>query len=50
MDLLYAISPESLNEVEEGLGNASVSKVVYKDGKYKVQSVNDMSYVEKGKK
>ncbi|MGN4422370.1 histidine phosphatase family protein [Bacillus cereus group sp. MYBK30-1] len=50
MGLLYTISPESLNEVEEGLGNASVSKVVYKDGKYKVQSVNDMSYVEKGKK
>ncbi|HHT7010053.1 histidine phosphatase family protein [Bacillus paranthracis] len=50
MDLLYSISPESLNEVEEGLGNASVSKVVYKDGKYKVESVNDMSYVEKGKK
>ncbi|HFU7056450.1 MULTISPECIES: histidine phosphatase family protein [Bacillus cereus group] len=50
MGLLYSISPESLNEVEEGLGNASVSKVVYKDGKYKVQSVNDMSYVEKGKK
>ncbi|MEK4579090.1 histidine phosphatase family protein [Bacillus sp. FSL R12-0074] len=50
MDLLYSISPESLNEVEEGLGNASVSKVVYKDGKYKVHSVNDMSYVEKGKK
>lgn len=50
MDLLYSISPESLNEVEEGLENASVSKVVYKDGKYKVHSVNDMSYVEKGKK
>ncbi|HDR4559763.1 histidine phosphatase family protein [Bacillus cereus] len=50
MSLLYTINPESLNEVEEGLGNASVSKVVYKDGKYKVESVNDMSYVEKGKK
>lgn len=50
MSLLYTISPESLDEVEEGLNNASVSKVVYKDGKYTVQSVNDMSYVEKGKK
>ena len=31
------------------LGNASVSKVVYKDGKFTVESVGDMSYVEKGK-
>lgn len=31
------------------LGNASVSKVVYKDGKFIVESVGDMSYVEKGK-
>ncbi|MBP2099535.1 histidine phosphatase family protein [Enterococcus rivorum] len=31
-----------------GLKNASISKVTYKDGKYKVESVNDMSYVEKG--
>ncbi|MEI5992881.1 histidine phosphatase family protein [Candidatus Enterococcus mansonii] len=32
-----------------GLKNASVSKVTYKDGKYTVDSVNDLSYVEKGK-
>ncbi|MCA5013364.1 MULTISPECIES: histidine phosphatase family protein [unclassified Enterococcus] len=31
-----------------GLKNASVSKVTYKDGKYTVDSVNDLSYVEKG--
>ena len=31
-----------------GLSNASISKVTYKDGKYTVDSVNDMSYVEKG--
>ncbi|KXY32495.1 phosphoglycerate mutase [Bacillus cereus] len=50
MALLYTISPESLNNLDGGLANASVSKVTYKDGKYKVESVNDMSYVEKGKK
>ncbi|OTN86324.1 hypothetical protein A5819_003158 [Enterococcus sp. 7E2_DIV0204] len=32
-----------------GLKNASVSKVTYKDGKYMIDSVNDLSYVEKGK-
>ncbi|MGX7150452.1 histidine phosphatase family protein [Enterococcus ureasiticus] len=32
-----------------GLKNASVSKVTYKDGKYTIDSVNDLSYVEKGK-
>ncbi|MDH5161405.1 histidine phosphatase family protein [Heyndrickxia oleronia] len=30
------------------LENASVTKVEYKDGKYTVKSVNDMSYVKKG--
>ncbi|MFK4568535.1 histidine phosphatase family protein [Enterococcus sp. UD-01] len=33
-----------------GLKNASISKVTYKDGKYTVDSVNDLSYVEKGQK
>ena len=28
--------------------NASISKVIYKDGIFKVESVNDMSYCEKG--
>ncbi|MGK0551514.1 histidine phosphatase family protein [Enterococcus faecalis] len=32
-----------------GLKNASVSKVTYKDGHYQMESVNDLSYVEKGK-
>lgn len=32
-----------------GLENASVTKVIYKDGKYTVETVGDMSYVEKGK-
>lgn len=33
-----------------GLKNASVCKIIYKDGKFTVESVNDMSYVEKGAK
>ncbi|SFC41170.1 probable phosphoglycerate mutase [Bacillus sp. 491mf] len=32
-----------------GLENASVTKIIYKDGKYTIESVGDMSYVEKGK-
>ncbi|MCT6869562.1 histidine phosphatase family protein [Apibacter sp.] len=32
------------------MGNAAVSKVVYKDGKFTVESFGDMGYVEKGKK
>nr|WP_280738667.1 MULTISPECIES: histidine phosphatase family protein [unclassified Enterococcus] len=31
-----------------GLKNASVCKVVYKDGKFIVEAVNDLTYVEKG--
>lgn len=31
-----------------GLENASISKATYKDGKWKVESINDMSYAEKG--
>lgn len=34
---------------DDGLKNASISKVTYKDGKYTINSVNDLSYVEKGK-
>jgi probable phosphoglycerate mutase len=26
--------------------NASISKVIYKDGKYTVESVNDTSYIK----
>ncbi|MDR0922687.1 MAG: phosphoglycerate mutase family protein [Lactobacillales bacterium] len=35
---------------EGGLKNASVCTVRYKDGKYTLEKVNDMSYVETGKK
>lgn len=31
------------------MGNAAVSKLVYKDGKFYLESFGDMSYVEKGK-
>ncbi|SJZ87195.1 probable phosphoglycerate mutase [Pilibacter termitis] len=44
----------SLDEKAEvpptGLKNASVCKLVYKDGKFTVESVNDLSYIEKGAK
>jgi len=35
-------------EAGSGLKNASISLIIYKDGQYKVESVNDMSYVEAG--
>jgi len=35
---------------EGGLKNASVNIIKYKDGKYTLESVNDLSYVEKGQK
>lgn len=35
---------------EDGLENASVNIVKYKNGNYSLESVNDMSYVEKGEK
>ncbi|MBO0440203.1 histidine phosphatase family protein [Candidatus Enterococcus ikei] len=40
---------ENADLPDGGLKNASVSKVTYRDGKYTVDSVNDLSYVEKGK-
>ncbi len=36
--------------VPAGLKNASVTKVVYKNGKYEVKEVGDMSFVEIGRK
>lgn len=33
-----------------GLKNASISKVSYREGKYKILAVNDLSYVENGQK
>ena len=32
------------------MGNAAVCKLIYKDGKFSLESFGDMSYVEKGKK
>lgn len=37
------------SKTKVGLENASVTKILYKDGKYTVESVGDMSYAEKGK-
>ncbi|WP_376699640.1 histidine phosphatase family protein [Listeria seeligeri] len=34
----------------EGIKNASVTKITYKDGKFTIKDVNDMSYVENGAK
>lgn len=36
--------------IDGDLKNASVSKVIYEDGKFTVLSMGDMTYVEKGKK
>lgn len=41
--LLYALDPTSNPTMIE---NASISKVIYKDGKYTVESVNDTSYIK----
>lgn len=40
--LLHALDPNSNPTMIE---NASISKVIYKDGKYTVESVNDTSYI-----
>lgn len=37
-----------LSEVKAGIENAAVSKLVYDDGTWTVESVNDLSYVEAG--
>ncbi|MCY6371188.1 histidine phosphatase family protein [Clostridium ganghwense] len=44
--LVESIAPGT---VKGPLANASVTKIVYDNGKYTIESVNDMSYVEKGK-
>lgn len=49
MSFLAEVDPACLDSLEAGLSNASVCKVKYENGKYTVESVNDMSYVEKGK-
>lgn len=46
--ILNELDPNVAKEIPaSGLENASISKAVYKDGKWKVESVNDMGYVEK---
>ncbi|WP_396021655.1 histidine phosphatase family protein [Bacillus cereus group sp. BfR-BA-01380] len=37
------------SKIKLGLENASVTKILYKDGEYTIESVGDMGYVEKGK-
>lgn len=46
---LLATLSDDFKVPEGGLKNASVSVVNYKDGKYKIEKVNDLSYIEKGK-
>ncbi|GCF95447.1 phosphoglycerate mutase [Enterococcus florum] len=49
--LLNELDPSVASEIPmSGLENASISKAIYKDGKWKVETVNDMSYAEKGVK
>lgn len=37
------------SKTKMGVKNASVTKILYKDGEYTVESVGDMSYAEKGR-
>ncbi|GIO91459.1 histidine phosphatase family protein [Paenibacillus lactis] len=46
--LLQTMDPSQVPPA--GLENASVTKIIYKDGTYKIESVGDMSYAEKGEK
>ena len=48
---IMAMVEEMLDKpITSGLGNASVTKIRYTDdGKFIVESLGDMSYVEKGK-
>ncbi|MDU5111708.1 MAG: histidine phosphatase family protein [Clostridium sp.] len=49
ISFLENVSPGCTADLKSGLENASVCKVKYENGTYTVESVNDMSYVEKGK-
>lgn len=49
LTFLKTIAPEEFKDFKGNLSNASVTKIVYEDGKYTVETINDMSYVEKGK-
>ena len=42
--IISSMAPDKV----EHLSNAAVCKITYKDGKYTVHTVNDLSYVEKG--
>jgi len=46
--LLSELDDEADYPTAIDVGNASVSKVVYKDGKFTVESIGDMHYLEKG--
>ncbi|MEW8973575.1 MAG: histidine phosphatase family protein [Tissierellaceae bacterium] len=44
--ILSTIQPDYLTGY---LDNASITKIIYRDGKYTIESINDMGYVERGK-
>lgn len=47
--LLNELDSKVSNQIPiSGLENASISKAIYKNGKWKVETINDMSYAEKG--
>ncbi|WP_165022526.1 histidine phosphatase family protein [Dysgonomonas sp. ZJ279] len=48
LGMLYNLGGDKL--LKGALDNAAVCKVIYEDGKFTVESMGDMSYVEKGKK
>ncbi|WP_165007354.1 MULTISPECIES: histidine phosphatase family protein [unclassified Enterococcus] len=48
--LLSSLDPESAKKIPaNGLANASISKISYKNGKYTVETVNDVSFIENRK-
>lgn len=50
MSILGMLGTLGGNEILKGhLANAAVCKVIYEDGKFTVESMGDMSYVERGK-
>lgn len=51
MALIASLDPNEANKIPAtGLANASISKIVFKDGDYTVKSVNDTSYSKTGEK
>lgn len=48
LTMLYSLGGKEL--LESHLENASVCKVIYSNGKFKVESMGDLQYVEKGRK